>query len=89
MSDSEKKSSTEDLGSSLGSVADGPLEPGLYIGTRMIGGEREFGTTVVKVTGAAPWLKMEEMKPTGSTIPPNHVKDLVRIDQLVDRNASE
>ena len=83
-------SSTEDLGSSRGSVAgSGPLEPGLYIGTRLAGGEREVGTTVVKVSGEAPWLKMEEMKPTGSTIPPNYVKDLVRIDQMIDHNDSE
>ena len=64
-----------------------PLEPGLYIGTRLIGGEREAGTTIVKVSGESPWLMMEEMKPTGSKIPPNHVKDLVRIDQLIVRNA--
>jgi hypothetical protein len=57
------------------------LEPGLYVGTRLAGGEREVGTTIVKVSGEAPWLKMEEMKPTGSTIPPNYVKDLVRIDE--------
>ena len=61
------------------------LEPGLYIGTRLAGGVREMGTTVVKVSGKDPWLNMEEMKPTGSVIPPNYVKDLVRIDQLVDR----
>ena len=66
-----------------------PLEPGLYIGTRLAGGDRAVGTTIVKVSGEAPWLKMEEMKPTGSTIPPNYVKDLVRIDHLVDHNDSE
>ena len=65
-----------------------PLEPGLHVGkgTHRIFGEANT-TTVVKVSGEPPWLKMEEMRPE-FTIKPDRVTNLVRIDHLIDRNES-
>ena len=61
------------------------LEPGLYVGTRLASGIVEAGTTLVKVSGEPPWLKLEELRPH-STIPLDHVKNLVRIDPPIVRN---
>ena len=65
------------------------LEPGLYIGMATHRHQDAWDRkTVVKVSGEPPWLKMEVLR-SSNTIDPESITNLVRIDQLVDRNASE
>lgn len=64
------------------------LEPGLYIGIAAYRHEDAWDMkTVVKVSGEPPWLKMEVLR-SAKTIRPEEITNLVRIDQLVDRNGS-
>jgi thiazole synthase ThiGH ThiG subunit len=66
-----------------------PLEPGLYIGMSDARHEDAWDMkTVVRVSGEAPWLKMEVMRSAG-VIRPDRIKNLVRIDQLVDHKIDE
>jgi hypothetical protein len=64
------------------------LEPGLYIGRKVMTSQPDGGETgavaVVLVSGKEPWLKMEELI-CGRNISPDSVKKLVRIDQQIDR----
>ena len=68
-----------------------PLEPGLYIGKKWMTSQPDGGETgatiVVMVSGKEPWLVMEELSPS-LVVRPDRVKNLVRIDQLVDRKIS-
>ena len=79
-----------DCGASLCSVAvSEPLEPGLYVGMELSAATgNEYGPYVFKVSGEAPWLRIEKMSPT-MDVNPKLATKMVRIDQLVGRNAPE